>query len=155
MAHIGKAHTTSNEDEGDDAVTDEYGEAIAGISGRVSWWRFGEAAGTGLAIDEEGTQNGTYQGAVALGQIALPRATDNPDLRLDGSGFVEVTDHARFHIAEGTIVGWFSVDDLTATRTILSKDTGGLAAGDFIFWYVASLNRLRFQLEDATNGLPC
>ena len=105
MAHIGKAHTTLNEDEGDDAVTDEYGEAIAGISGRVSWWRFGEAAGTGLAIDEEGTQNGIYQGAVALGQIALPRATDNPDLRLDGSGFVEVTDHASFHIAEGTIVG--------------------------------------------------
>lgn len=132
-------------------TADPYATVIEAIADRVSWWRFGETAGADVAIDEDGVSNGLYQGGVTLGQTALPGNTDDTDVLLDGtSGFVEVTDHANYHIANGTIAVWFKLSSLAVDRWIISKDVGGLANGDLGFWYRASDDTLRFQMEDAT-----
>lgn len=135
-----------------DAPSDDYAAVIASISGLVSWWRFGEASGTDVAIDEESVSNGLYQGGAAPGQSPLPPNTPDTDVLLDGvSGFIETSDHASYHIANGTIVVWFRPSSLGVDRWILSKDVGGLANGDLGFWYRVGDNTLRFQLEDGTS----
>ena len=129
------------------AVVDSYGSAIQGLSGRVSWWRFGETAGT-TAADEEDTEPGEYKGGVSLNRPPLPAATDNRDVRLDGvDGYVEIAHNAAYEqLAAGTILIWFRLDSLNTDQGIFSKDAAGLNAGDLSLWYRNSDDDLRFHI---------
>lgn len=132
-------------------TADPYGVAIAAISGLVSWWRWSETSGD-VAVDEQGVQNGVYQGGVTLNHDALMANTTNTGMRLDGTtGFVEIADKAAFHLGNGTLALWFQADSLISDRYLLSKFASGIVLGNLELNYRAADNTFRFRLDDGTN----
>jgi hypothetical protein len=67
------------------AAASTYSDAVMNTPGLVSYWRLGEASGP-IAVDEKGTNPGTYQPGFQLGQPgALVDDTDT-SASFDGSG---------------------------------------------------------------------
>jgi hypothetical protein len=70
----------------------DYDSTILGTSGLVNYWRLGETSGT-TATDSQGTSNGTYVGAPALGQTGAIAGDTNKAARFDGvNDTVDVAD---------------------------------------------------------------
>lgn len=130
---------------------DAYHAIVSAITKpRISWWRLGEGAGAEVAVDEEGTQNLLYQGGVTLGQAGLPSGSDDSVLLNGTTAYLEGSDHLSYHLASGEITGFLRTGaSLANDQWFVGKDAGGLVADDLGFWYRASDDSLRLQLETA------
>jgi Concanavalin A-like lectin/glucanases superfamily len=121
----------------------------------VAWWRFDEASGSSIAIDELGSHNGRYEGS---------RAGGSPSPGLGGSGSA-VFDGFDDHVDIGpvdvngsnmTILAWIKADDFEhSDGRIISKATGSNTSQHY--WMLSTFKesgdiRLRFRLRTAVGG---
>ncbi|NIT02338.1 MAG: tandem-95 repeat protein [Candidatus Latescibacteria bacterium] len=125
-----------------------YSELVMALR-PVSYWRLGETVGP-TAIDELGSNNGTYNGPT-LGEGGAIRADTNTAARFDGvDDYVEV---GTFDVnGTGiTLLGWFNADDFGIPQArIISKTTD--TAIDSHYWMlgtddVSGEKRLRALLK--------
>ena len=83
-------------------------------SSPVSYWRLGENAVTGAAVDEMGLQNGTYVGSPATGASLLSGSSDLSHDFNGSSQYVTAADQAAYSVGntgELTVECWINRND--------------------------------------------
>jgi len=105
--------------------TSAYGRAVS-ADRPIGWWRLGETSGT-AAIDQTGTNNGTYSASgVTLGQTGLVSQDANKAAAFNGSsGSVAVPPLAAYNLARAiTLEAWIKPTSLPSTgvfRSVMTK----------------------------------
>ena len=116
----------------------------------VTWWRLNESAGATVATDSAGSNDGSYEGAVAGG--AGP-SVGGTNYAATFDGFNDHINLGRFDVSgnELTIAAWIKADDFDiGDARIISKATN--ADTDDHYWMLSTIssggrNRLRFRLK--------
>jgi hypothetical protein len=92
-----------------------YAEAVLADS-PVSYWRLGESSGT-VAVDEMGTNVGTYVGSITLGQTgALVGDADTSVLFNPADSEITVADHASLDVGDVfSLECWVNRDSVAGT----------------------------------------
>ena len=135
------------------AVRDFYAQEVLRDS-PVAYWRLGEASGT-TAVDEAGSNDGTYSG-VTLGAAGLLAGDTNTAAEFNNStDYIEVADHADFEVSTFTFECWVKHDAPTTGDLFIIADKTGTASANNSFgcWYdnrssQGSPRRIRFQGPD-------
>lgn len=113
--------------------------------GPTSYWRLGENAATGTAVDEMGTNDGTYTGTctstTGLLSGSTNRAIDvaNTTAGSTGAHYVNVPDSDSLTTADMSIELWVSTDDTTFAG-FASKHNEWLLGVYFGFWFFQIFN---------------
>ncbi|MFK7959456.1 MAG: LamG-like jellyroll fold domain-containing protein [Phycisphaerales bacterium] len=137
--------------DGDDQFV-ETGRTVDGIIAALGehdlagHWKLGDAGAT--AIDETGTQDGTYVNGVGLGVAGAVDGSDAADF--DGADdFVRIDHHASQIADAGTWQIWFNADDTSGTQGIWSKDAESTDQGGHMLLQLDGDElELRMQTED-------
>ena len=125
-----------------------YKSAIMGTSGLASYWRLDEASGT-TACDSKGSNRGTYQSGVTLGQAGALSGDSNSAVDLNGTtGSVTIPSSASLDpSAQISLEAWVRPRRLDVSQTVARKDQQYLLrlAGQavvFRIWSGGSLTEL-------------
>lgn len=134
---------------GSSLPTVNYPAIVQGISGLLSYWRFGD---TSTLLDSVGGRDGTFTSAPALVSTLVPGSLDG-SLQFTGQR-ANIPHDAAFQLAAFTLSFWVRFDTPPSDSTILfpfAKDRSGITAGDFAIGYT-SANELwaRFQTGAVT-----
>jgi len=104
-----------------------YRELVLALN-PVAYWRLGESAGT-VAVDETGTQDGTYNGGITKGVTGA--LTDDADTAADfdavSGSYISVPTDAAFDAMDRvSVAGWFQINvGASLTGTLLRRGSSG------------------------------
>jgi len=118
----------------------------------IAYWRLGETSGT-TAVDEVGTNDGTYVGSPTLGATGLLAGESDTavDFAPSDSDYVEVADSPAISpTAALTLEAWVEFDALPVTypRIIAKDDTAGQS---YQLLVEASTSKPFFRVKDSTD----
>jgi len=110
----------------------------------VAWWRFDEANGSSIAVDELGNYDGRYEGSTAGG---VPSATQGGTGSAEFDGYDDHIDLAPIELSGNamTIIASIKIDDFDhLDARIISKATG-TSEGD-TYWAIGTYSISGFKL---------
>ena len=114
----------------------------------VSFWRLEETS-SGTAVDSTGTQNGSFQNGVSLGNEGISAASKAA--RFDGSNdHVLINHNPAFALSSGTVQAWFNTDSTSKNQTIISRDSSGFDDGGHLNIKVNSSGGVEVRLQSST-----
>jgi hypothetical protein len=122
-------------------VSSPYGSTILAHNPR-GYWRLGEASGS-TAADETGTNPGTYQNGVVLGQAGALGTDDNTAASFDGvNDIVTVPSSASLNATTAvTMEAWVKRTRSGAWQNIIAKPGSGTAAAQNYALWINTLNQ--------------
>jgi hypothetical protein len=99
-----------------------YGRRVLATAGLRAYYRLGERSGA-TACDLAGARNGSYGGAVSLGEPGAPAGDPDTSAVFAGAGWMRVAAGSALSSARAlSLEAWLRPDLLTVRETLLSKD---------------------------------
>lgn len=134
-----------------------YVDEISNDPGLISYYRLGEATGATTAVDETGTNPGTYQDPAntTYQQPGAIMGDPNTAVRFNGSAnsYINAGNGASLNqdFAGLTVMGWIAPETTSGHRIIAAKWAQSLAEDHFILHLLQNTNQLVFAVN-GSNG---